>query len=47
MGDAKEFPRSEVEAEEHIREIRKSKGLGDGPGEIGHNAADLVAALDM
>ncbi len=40
-----EFPQSVREAEEHIRQIRRDKGLGDGPEEIGNNAVDLEAAL--
>ncbi|KAL2757677.1 hypothetical protein ACRALDRAFT_1079807 [Sodiomyces alcalophilus JCM 7366] len=45
--DANELPRSAFEAEEHIRKIRKDKGLGDGLGKISHNTADLEAALDV
>lgn len=42
-----EFPRSAQEAKDHIRRIRNEKGLGDGPGQIGNNAEDLEAALQM
>lgn len=42
-----EFPQSAREAQEHIRAIRRDKGLGDGPDQIGNNAADLEAALQV
>ena len=42
-----EFPQSVDEARDHIRRIRRDKGLGDGPNQIGSNAADLAAALQM
>jgi hypothetical protein len=42
-----EFPQSVREAEEHIRQIRRDKGLGDGPEQIGNNASDLESALEL
>ncbi|SPO01787.1 uncharacterized protein DNG_04460 [Cephalotrichum gorgonifer] len=42
-----DFPQSAREAEDHIRRIRREKGLGDGPDQIGSNAADLEAALKI
>ncbi|EEY15701.1 conserved hypothetical protein [Verticillium alfalfae VaMs.102] len=42
-----DFPRSAREAEDHIRQIRRDKGLGDGPGQIGNNGADLESALKV
>ncbi|MBE3043504.1 hypothetical protein IMZ48_13225 [Candidatus Bathyarchaeota archaeon] len=42
-----EFPQSVQEAKDHIRRIRLDKGLGDGPEQVGNNAADLEAALKM
>ncbi|SPN98451.1 uncharacterized protein DNG_01495 [Cephalotrichum gorgonifer] len=42
-----DFPRSVAEAQEHIRLIRREKGLGDGPEQIGNNAADLESALKV
>lgn len=42
-----EFPNSAREAEEHIRQIRRDKGLGDGDVQIGNNASDLEAALEL
>ncbi len=42
-----DFPKSEAEAHEHIRQIRRDKGLGDGNEHIGHNAGDLEAALGV
>ena len=42
-----EYPQSVQEAKEHIRQIRRDKGLGDGPDEIGNNAADLEGALKV
>jgi hypothetical protein len=42
-----DFPQSVPEAEEHIRQIRRDKGLGDGPEQIGNNAADLESALEL
>ncbi|ROT35439.1 hypothetical protein SODALDRAFT_283794 [Sodiomyces alkalinus F11] len=45
--NAAEFPRSALEAEAHICEIRKAKGLEDGPGRSSNNAVDLEAALDV
>lgn len=42
-----EFPASEHEAREHIRQIRRDKGLGDGPDQIGNNASDLESALQV
>lgn len=44
---ATDFPQSAREAEEHIRQIRRDKSLGDGPGQIGNNASDLEAALEL
>lgn len=45
--DADTFPRSVGEAKEHIRQIRRDKGLGDEPGQIGNNASDLESALQV
>ncbi|KAM0323126.1 hypothetical protein ACHAQA_008976 [Verticillium albo-atrum] len=42
-----DFPQSAREAEDHIRQIRRDKGLGDGPGQIGNNGADLESALKV
>jgi hypothetical protein len=42
-----DFPQSAREAEEHIRKIRRDKGLGDGPEQIGDNASDLESTLKM
>lgn len=42
-----EFPQSALEAQEHIRAIRRNKGLGDGLEQIGNNAADLESALQV
>lgn len=42
-----DLPQSESEAREHIRYIRREKGLGDGNEQIGHNASDLEAALNV
>lgn len=42
-----EFPSSAQDAEEHVRQIRHDKGLGDGPEQIGNNAADLESALAL
>jgi hypothetical protein len=42
-----EFPQSAREAEEHVRQIRRDKGLGDGPEQIGNNASDLESALEL
>lgn len=42
-----DIPQSENEAREHIRHIRREKGLGDGTEQIGHNASDLEAALNV
>jgi hypothetical protein len=42
-----EFPQSVREAEEHVRQIRRDKGLGDGPEQIGNNASDLESALEL
>lgn len=42
-----EFPQSAREAEEHIRQIRRDKGLGDGTEQIGNNASDLESALEL
>lgn len=42
-----EYPQSEAEAREHIRHIRREKGLGDGNEQIGHNASDLESALNV
>lgn len=42
-----DFPKSALEAQEHIRQIRRDKGLGDGPDQIGNNAADLESALSL
>lgn len=42
-----EFPQSAQEAEQHIRQIRREKGLSDRPGAIANNAADLEAALQV
>jgi hypothetical protein len=42
-----EFPQSAHEAEEHIRQIRRDKGLGDGTEQIGNNASDLESALEL
>lgn len=42
-----DFPQSALEAQEHIRAIRGDKGLGDGPEQIGNNAADLESALQV
>jgi hypothetical protein len=41
------FPQSAREAKEHIRQIRRDKGLGDGPEQIGNNGSDLESALKM
>ncbi|RSL54668.1 hypothetical protein CEP53_007386 [Fusarium sp. AF-6] len=40
-----DFPKSALEAQDHIRQIRRDKGLGDGPDQIGNNGADLESAL--
>ncbi len=42
-----DFPQSEYDAEQHIRQIRRDKGLGDGPEKIGNSATDLQAALEL
>jgi hypothetical protein len=42
-----DFPQSVLEAQAHIRQIRRDKGLGDGSERIGNNAADLESALEM
>jgi hypothetical protein len=42
-----DFPQSAREAEEHIRQIRRDKGLSDGPEQIGNNASDLESALKL
>lgn len=42
-----DFPKSVSEAQDHLRQIRRDKGLGDGPEQIGHNGADLESALKM
>jgi len=44
---ASAYPRSAEEAKEHIRQIRRDKGLGDDPGQLGNNAADLESALKV
>jgi hypothetical protein len=41
------FPQSEYDAEQHIRQIRRDKGLGDDPKQIGNSATDLQAALEL
>ena len=45
--EAEFFPQSAREAEEHIRQIRRDKGLGDSPEQIGNNGSDLESALKM
>ncbi|RSL91902.1 hypothetical protein CDV31_015378 [Fusarium ambrosium] len=42
-----DFPKSALEAQDHIRQIRRDKGLGDGPDQIGNNGADLESALKI
>ncbi|RSL45040.1 hypothetical protein CEP54_014440, partial [Fusarium duplospermum] len=42
-----DFPKSVSEAQDHIRQIRRDKGLGDGPDQIGNNGADLESALKI
>jgi hypothetical protein len=42
-----DFPQSTREAEEHIRQIRRDKGLGDGSEQIGNNGSDLESTLRM
>ncbi|KAL2669765.1 hypothetical protein Neosp_015210 [[Neocosmospora] mangrovei] len=42
-----DFPGSVSEAQDHIRQIRRDKGLGDGPDQIGNNGADLESALKI
>jgi hypothetical protein len=42
-----ETPQSTREAQEHIRQIRRDKGLGDGPDQVGNNASDLESALEL
>lgn len=42
-----EFPKSAKEAQEHILQIRRDKGLGDGPDQVGNNASDLESALEL
>ncbi|KAH6686915.1 hypothetical protein F5X68DRAFT_276173 [Plectosphaerella plurivora] len=46
-GERDEFPRSVKEAKEHIRQIRRDKGLGDEVDQIGNNASDLQSALGV
>ncbi|UPL03017.1 hypothetical protein LCI18_013951 [Fusarium solani-melongenae] len=40
-----DFPKSVLEAQDHIRQIRRDKGLGDGSEKIGNNGDDLESAL--
>ncbi|PKS05647.1 hypothetical protein jhhlp_008166 [Lomentospora prolificans] len=42
-----DFPKSVLDAQNHIRQIRRDKGLGEGPKRVGNNAADLESALEI
>ncbi|KAL6411754.1 HAT domain-containing protein [Ilyonectria robusta] len=39
-----DFPQPAREAQVHIRQIRRYRGLGDGPEQVGNNASDLQSA---